>query len=342
MLARKKKVTLSDVAGAVGVSRALVGKVLGGGNSNIRVSEETARMIREAAERLHYQPNLSARMLTGQSSHLIGILIDAQPPPVTFRTLAFIDKYAAANGYRLLIGEAHNSIDSLYHHYSNFMQYNVDGVICLAHDYPGQEEKLQELFRDAENIVFVEKPVLPNACCVEIDRAAAVEELTSLLLRTRKRIGIIMEDPSYHSIRQRKEGYCRAMRKAGLEKLWIHFLPDEQVGLEELMHRAITEFVLPEQLEALIAPNDLAASYLMRELMRRGLRIPDDIAVAGFDNEPFSGSLYPSLTTIDDNNEEIGKYAFDLLLEQLNEKKTSVHHKHSVCVVPRIVWRESI
>ena len=98
MLARKKKVTLSDVAGAVGVSRALVGKVLGGGNSNIRVSEETARMIREAAERLHYQPNLSARMLTGQSSHLIGILIDAQPPPVTFRTLAFIDKYAAANG----------------------------------------------------------------------------------------------------------------------------------------------------------------------------------------------------------------------------------------------------
>ena len=108
------------------------------------------------------------------------------------------------------------------------------------------------------------------------------------------------------------------------------------------MHRAITEFVLPEQLDALIAPNDLAASYLMRELMRRGLRIPDDIAVAGFDNEPFSGSLNPSLTTIDDNNEEIGKYAFDLLLEQLNEKKTSVHHKHSVCVVPRIVWRESI
>ena len=126
-------------------------------------------------------------------------------------------------------------------------------------------------------------------------------------------------------------------------------LDAEKVAQYEALEQKINEIESVEeigscitQLDALIAPNDLAASYLMRELMRRGLRIPDDIAVAGFDNEPFSGSLYPSLTTIDDNNEEIGKYAFDLLLEQLNEKKTSVHHKHSVCVVPRIVWRESI
>ena len=337
MLARKKKVTLSDVAGAVGVSRALVGKVLGGGNSNIRVSEETARMIREAAERLHYQPNLSARMLTGQSSHLIGILIDAQPPPVTFRTLAFIDKLAAENGYRLLIGEAHDSIDSLYHHYSNFMQYNVDGVICLAHDYPGQEEKLQELFLNAENIVFIEKTILPNVSCVEIDRPAAVEELTSLLLQTRKRVGIVLEDPVYRSVRQRKEGFCRAMEKAGVSEPLIYFLPKPARSMEEWMCCAIEEFILPARLDAVIAPNDLAASYLMRNLQMRGRRIPS----AGFDNEPFSGSLYPSLTTIDDNNELIARYAFELLLEQLNGK-TPARESKTVCVTPRIVRRESI
>ena len=87
MIARKQHVTLSDVAREVGVSRALVGKVLGSCSGNIRVSAETARMIREAAERLHYQPNLSARVLTGQKSGLIGVLIDAQPPAVTFPTL---------------------------------------------------------------------------------------------------------------------------------------------------------------------------------------------------------------------------------------------------------------
>ena len=221
------------------------------------------------------------------------------------------------------------------------MQYNVDGVICLAHDYPGQEEKLQELFLNAENIVFIEKTVLPNVSCVEIDRPAAVEELASLLLQTRKRVGIVLEDPIYRSVRQRREGFCRAMEKAGVSEPLIYFLPKPVRSMDEWMCCAIEEFILPARLDAVIAPNDLAASYLMRNLQMRGRRIPADIAVAGFDNEPFSGSLYPSLTTIDDNNELIARYAFELLLEQLNGKNPARQPK-TVCVTPRIVRRESI
>ena len=104
---------------------------------------------------------------------------------------------------------------------------------------------------------------------------------------------------------------------------------------------AIEEFNLPARLDELIAPNDLAASYLLRNLQKRGLQIPADIAVAGFDNDPFAGSLYPSLTTIDDNNELIARYAFELLLEQLTGK-TPARESKTVCVTPRIVRRESI
>lgn len=340
MIARKQHVTLSDVAREVGVSRALVGKVLGSCSGNIRVSAETARMIREAAQRLHYQPNLSARVLTGQRSGLIGVLIDAQPPPVTFRTLAFIDQYAAANGYRLLIGEAHDSVDSLYRHYSNFIQYNVDGVICMAHDYPGQEVKLRELFRSTESIVFIEKTILENVNCVEVDRSAAVEALTTLLLETRKRVGIVLEDPMYRSVRQRQEGYCRALSLAGRESEALTCcLPETDVSLEEKMFRAVEQFILPERLDAVIAPNDLAASHIMRNLLRRGIRVPEEIAVAGYDNEPFAESLYPSLTTIDDRNEEVGRCAVQLLLEQLSAKDSV---PRTVRVVPCVIRRESI
>lgn len=339
MIARKQHVTLSDVAREVGVSRALVGKVLGSCSGNIRVSAETARMIREAAERLHYQPNLSARVLTGQKSGLIGVLIDAQPPAVTFRTLAYIDQYATENGYRLLIGEAHDSIDSLYHHYSNFMQYNVDGVICMAHDYPGQEAKLRELFRNAENIVFVEKTILENVCCVEVDRVAAVEALTSLLLETRKRVGIVLENPVYRSVRQRQEGYHRALERAGREDASLVYYPaDEETSLEETMRLAVEKFILPEKLDAVIAPNDLAASHIIRELWQRGIRIPEQIAVAGYDNDPFAESLYPSLTTIDDRNEEIGRHAVELLLELFSVKEPA---SRTIRVTPCVVRRES-
>lgn len=340
MIARKQHVTLSDVAREVGVSRALVGKVLGSCSGNIRVSAETARMIREAAQRLHYQPNLSARVLTGQKSGLIGVLIDAQPPAVTFRTLAYIDQYVTENGYRLLIGEAHDSIDSLYRHYTNFMQYNVDGVICMAHDYPGQETKLRELFRATENLVFIEKTILENVSCIEVDRVAAVESLTELLLETRKRVGIVLEDPMYRSVRQRQEGYFRALARAGRDgEVLTCFLPDQDVSLEEKMFRAVEEFIIPERLDAVIAPNDLAASHIMRNLCRRGIRIPEEIAVAGYDNDPFAESLYPSLTTVDDRNEEIGRCAVQLLLEQLSMKEFV---PRTVRVTPCVVRRESI
>lgn len=339
MIARKQHVTLSDVAREVGVSRALVGKVLGSCSGNIRVSAETARMIREAAQRLHYQPNLSARVLSGQRSGLIGVLIDAQPPPVTFRTLAYIDQYATENGYRLLIGEAHDSIDSLYRHYTNFMQYNVDGVICMAHDYPGQEVKLRELFRNAENIVFVEKTILENVCCVEVDRVAAVEALTSLLLETRKRVGIVLENPVYRSVRQRQEGYHRALARAGRENEALTcYLSDEVASPDEQMGRVVEEFILPERLDAVIAPNDLAASHIVRNLLRRGIRIPEEVAVAGYDNDPFSESIYPSLTTIDDRNEEIGRHAVELLLELFSVKEPA---SRTIRVTPCVVRRES-
>lgn len=345
MLARKKNVTLADVACAVGVSRALAGKVLGsGGAGNIRVSAETAQMIREAAQRLNYRPNLSARVLTGQRSRLIGVLIDALPPAVTFRTLAAIDKYATANGYRLLIGEAHDNVASLYLHYSNFMQYNVDGVICLAHDYPGQEAALRDLFHNAGNIVFIEKPLLDDVSYVEVDRAAAVEALTSLLLGTRKRIGIVMEDPAYRSVRQRQEGYCRALENAGHGKMepLVYFMPQGNISLTLKVEQVMEEFVLPEHLDAVIAPNDLTASHLMRALQQRGIRIPAEVAVAGFDNDSFSESLYPSLTTIDDNNGLIGKYAVDLLLEQVEQGKTPGKGARTARVTPCIIRRESI
>ena len=340
MITRKKHVTLTDVAREVGVSRALVGKVLGSCSGNIRVSAETARIIREAAQRLHYQPNLSARALTGQKSGLIGVLIDAQPPAVTFRTLAFIDKYATENGYRLLIGEAHNSIDSLYHHYSNFMQYNVDGVICRAHDYPGQEEKLRELFRNTGNIVFIEKTILENVSCIEIDRVAAVEALAALLLETRKRVGIVLENPLYCSVRQRREGYYRALGRVGKEENGLtYYVPDAKISQEEMMVRVVEEFIVPEKLDAVIAPNDLAASHIMRNLLRRGIQIPKEIAVAGYDNEPFAKSLYPSLTTIDDRNEEVGRCAIQLLLELLSAKNPV---PQAVRITPCVIRRESI
>ena len=338
---KKRNVTLADIAREVGVSQALVGKVLGSCSGNIRVSKKTAAIIEETAKRLNYRPNLSARILSGQKSKLLGVLIDTQPPPARFRTLAYIDKYAVAKGYRILIGEAHDSIDSLYQHYQNFMQYNADGVICLAHDYPDQAERLRELFQSVNNIVFIEKPALDNTIWVDVDREQATFELTTLLLEQRKRVGLIAENPAYYTIQQRLAGYKRAFQEHGVKPnpSLIHMIQNKEKSLEERMLRIAEEFVLPARLDAVIAPNDLSAAYLMRALLKHNIRIPEKIAVAGFDNEPFAESLYPSLTSIDDNNEQIGKAAVQLLLERLGTAPAS--SPKSIRIIPRVIRRES-
>ena len=140
------------------------------------------------------------------------------------------------------------------------------------------------------------------------------------------------------------EAARRALENAGHGKMepLVYFMPQGNASLTLKVEQVMEEFVLPEQLDAVIAPNDLVASHLMRSLQQRGIRIPAEVAVAGFDNDSFSESLYPSLTTIDDNNDLIGKYAVDLLLEQVEQGRTPGKGARTAHVTPCIIRRESI
>lgn len=108
---------------------------------------------------------------------------------------------------------------------------------------------------------------------------------------------------------------------------------------EAAMERVVEKFILPARLDAVIAPNDITAAYMMRALLARGVRIPDDVALVGTDNEPFSGALTPGLTTIDDNSELIARYAVEMLLEDPDADGPRV--VKTVKVTPRVVVRES-
>ena len=335
MLARKKNVTLSDVAGAVGVSRALAGKVLGGGgNSNIRVSEETARMIREAAQRLHYRPNLSARMLTGQSSRLIGILIDAQPPAVTFRTLAFIDKYAAENGYRLLIAEAHANAEKQLLNYRTLLQYGVDGVICHANS-------VHESLQQEKNVVLYGAEPFDGIPSVYYDIEAGYREaLAQFEAEGRKFPALALFSETRHdSVRARHRAFRHLEKKFSgglhiLEKRENASGDDFRPVVEQLVEQKI----LPQKIDALILQNDQLALALLFELQRRGIRVPEEIALVGQDNSAFCCCARPALSTIDSNLDGLGNAVMELMLERLEHPKRSIR---SIGVSTWLVKRET-
>ena len=211
-------VRLRDIAEKLGISESLVSKVLSGKLGSTAVTEEKAELIRLTASEMGYTPNLNARSLAGKPSRIIGILIDSTAPPVTFRVLAAIERIASAQGYRCMIGEAHDSLGNLRENVDIFMQYGVDGIISLAHEYPGKKTEFLRLFADYLNrIVFVAEPPYRDAAFVNIDLASPVREAVRHLYdRGGAPDRVYTERRNWTSLRQRQEGYV-----AGNERTWF-------------------------------------------------------------------------------------------------------------------------
>ncbi len=339
-------VRLRDIAEKLGISESLVSKVLSGKLGNTAVTEEKAELIRRTASEMGYTPNLNARSLAGKPSRIIGILIDSDAPPVIFRVLAAIERIASAQGYRCMIGEAHNSLGNLRENVDIFMQYGVDGIISLAHEYPGKKTEFLRLFSDYLNrMVFVAEPPYRAAAYVNIDLASPVREaVRHLYERGARRIAFIRGKRNWASLRQRQEGYVAGMKKLGFREgeLLIHTYSEEILEVDspwELFERQIVRYVLENKVDGVVGLNDFLAHRLVFVLAERGVRCPEDVRIVGTDNEPFTRYMIPPLTTIDSKTQEQAEAVLELLLEQLSAPGKAV--PRSRIIIPELVLRKS-
>lgn len=330
MLEEKRNVRMIDIAQEVGVSKSAVARVLtNGGVNSIRVSEETRRKIQEVAKRLNYTPNTAARALAGKGSMVIGVLIDSCAPRSIYQILSVIEEKAAESGYRLMIGQSHDNVDNMFECYRNFIRHKIDGVICLAHEYPGSEKKIRSYFDKRQNLVFIGKPCLDCRSYIEINRQNGIRQAVSHLVKEGyRRIGLLIFPFSHNSLQQRQDGYREGIGDSGLT-----FNPDfismvqqypDAASIRAQMKDYVDSEILPKRLDAVIAVNDIYASHLLRELLTRGIKVPQEIAIVGHDNDDFTEFSYPTLTTIDQSPRAVGEAAFHMLLTGLEQPGRSV------------------
>ncbi len=339
-------VRLRDIANKLGISESLVSKVLSGKLGSTAVTEEKAELIRRTAGEMGYAPNLNARSLAGKPSRIIGILIDSTAPPVFFRTLAAIERIASGHGYRCMIGEAHDSLENLRGNVDIFMQYGVDGIISLAHGYPGRKTEFIRLFADyLDRMVFVGKPPHPDVAYVEIDRASAVKEAVRHLYDCgARRIAFIRGRRNWASLRQRQEGYIAGMKSLGFEeKDWRIYHYSEEImtadAPRESFKKQIVRYILETRADGVVGLNDFIAHRLIFELAERGVRCPEDVRIVGSDNEPFTRYTIPPLTTIDSKTELQAEAVLELLLEQLSAPGKTVPRRK--IITPELILRKS-
>ncbi|CAN4280533.1 LacI family DNA-binding transcriptional regulator [Pseudoxanthomonas sp. LjRoot125] len=325
---------IEDVAAAAGVSMKTVSRVL---NNEPNVRDEMRQRVMKAVEQLQYRPNLSARSLAGQRSYVIALVYNNPSRNYLMEIQSGMLEACRDNHYNLVLAPVG----------SPKQRKAEDLKVVFEHFAPDGVVLIPPLTDDPAVLEFLERHDVPFACIapkhpqdrigVSMDETAAVLELMAgLVAQGHRRIAHIKGPPAHGACQWRFKGYREALRKAGLdfdEDLVVQGAFSYESGIEAGNH--LLDLKRPPT--AIFAANDDMAAGVIRAACERGLAVPRDISVCGFDDTPIARHIYPALTTVRQPTSEMGRLATLQLLARIRTSEAGgmVHVEHEV------VFRES-
>ncbi len=327
--------TIREVAASARVSVATVSRVVSG--SPHRVSAETRRRVLAAVARLHYHPNLVARGLKKRITHTIGLIVPDISNPFFPAIARGIEDVASRAGLAVLLCNTYEDLAKESSYLTLLSKRMVDGLIFAT--VGANTEHLRMLRRQRVPVVLIARaPVDVEIDAVLVDNRRGAREATEHLLRLgHRRIAFIGGPATVSSATERLAGYRDAMDAAGVRvdsALVIDggFRADGgAAAVAGLLRREIS-------FTAILAGNDLMAIGAMEELRRHGRRLPEDVAVVGFDDITFASLVEPPLTTVAQPKYRMGCLAMERLLELIGG---GGHRPRRLVLEPQLVIRRS-
>jgi LacI family transcriptional regulator len=329
---KQRPATIKDVAHHAGVSIATVSRVV---NGVATVDAALAERVRAACTALHYQPNRAARALAGHHSAIIGLLVTDLQNPFFMEIVRGVEDVVQRNGYLLVLGNSSEDPGKERQYIEVLCAEPVAGAIVV----PTRERQpaLQLLRERGIPVVAVDRRVRDRSVdAVLIDNVgAAAEAVAHLIANGYRRIGLITGPETTTTARERLMGYRQALQAAGIAQdpaLERHGPFTEHSGrrlAEELLD-------LDQRVEALFTANNRLTKGALEALHARGLRVPDDVAVVGFDEVPWAvpGSL--ALTTVTQPAYELASTAALRLIQRLQYRGSLVRQEiilaHQLCI----------
>jgi len=318
-------ITIKDVARAAEVSVATVSRVQ---NGSTRVRAETARRVQETALRLGYVPHGGARSLSTSRTHTIGVLLPDLYGEFFSEVIRGIDQAAQHQGYHLLVSSSHDGRPALEAALRS-MRGRVDGLIVM---WPEMDTDIAVRNLPAGfPVVLLNSPASADAFDVimiaNFDGARAM--VCHLLDLGHKRIAIIKGAEGNVDAAERLRGYRAALAEAGV-------VPSPELEVagdfnEESGFRATGELIhCKARPSAIFAANDAMAIGALSALREAGLRVPADVALAGFDDIPMARYMDPALSTVHVDISALGEHATLRLLAAVRDKDRHVHRAETL------------
>lgn len=326
--------SIKDVASRAGVSVATVSRVL---NDHPAVRPDTRTRVLEAVAELGYRPNGVARSLRTDQTRTLGLVISDVLNPFFTELARSVEDEARALGYSVIIGNADERPEQQDHHIRTLLDRRIDGLLVSPTD--GGSPLIMDAVLAGTPMVFVDRwiPGIGNDVpVVRTDGCDAVRDLVAHLHALgHRRLAIISGPAATTTGRERVKAFRDALEAFGLA------LPDDYIGQGDFQadsgRRATARFLdLPVPPDAVFAADNLMALGAMDEIRARGLRVPEDIALAAFDDIPWFLHTDPPITAISQPTGELGRAAVRSLIDRVEGRPAP-----SVTVSARLVVRRS-
>lgn len=323
---RKKKVSnmpnVTQVANLAGVSTATVSRVLADAGG---VSQELINRVNEAIKELDYRPNHLARGLRKLVSQTVGVIISDIENPFFTSVIRGIEKTFVEAGYSILLCNSDEDPNRERAQLSTLRSEGVAGIILTSTNL--DIDFCRTLIKSGIQLVAIDR--VPAQQCMDVvtvtNQQGAYEATSYLAKMGHSRIGLISGPIQVSTSRERLDGYKDAIRFYGLElsSELVVYSDFRQLGGYKAMQTLLD---LPSPPTALMVSNNLMTLGALQAIHERNLKIPDQIAIIGFDDMPWSTSLQPPLTTVAQPTFDLGTTAARLLLDRFQNPKQPFRH----------------
>jgi LacI family transcriptional regulator len=330
--------TIQDIARELNITASTVSRAL---QDHPRISDGTKKAVLKTAKRLNYQPNHIAAALRNGKSKIIGIIVPTTDRNFFATIIRGIEEVANKSKYNVMICQSHDDYDKEVSTVEALLNARVDGIIASYGKGTGNFDHFMKVKKKGIPLVLFDRAHYPlDVSHVVIDDyLASFNAVEHLIQQGCKRIAHFTATTRKISIfKERIRGYKEALEHNGIAfdpELIIEGnleLEDGREGMQKLL-------ALSDPPDAVFSASAYSAIGAIQVLKEKGIRIPEQVAIVGFSNEPFTSFSDPPLTTIDQQSMRIGKTTAEIFLEQIASNGT--YEPKRVVLTPELIIRQS-
>jgi LacI family transcriptional regulator len=337
-MSKVQEITIYDLAKELKVSVATISRAL---NNDPAVTTATRQRVSELAEKRGYRTNTLARGLRSQSTKTIGVIVPRLNSYFTSTVITGMQGIAYEEGYSLVVLQSFESKQKEIDGAKCLFRNRVDGLlVSLSYETDNLDHFQSFIQKDIPVILFDRGERGNSLTNVFIDNKKAAYEVTKHLLEQGcKRIAHITANSGLHVYADRYEGYKKALTEAGMTVKDKYVIKGD-LGMEAGTATAHAILKMKQRPDAIFVANDNCAVGCIKALKQHGIRVPTDIAVAGFNNDPISIVIEPNLTTVDYQGHHMGEVAVTHLIDKL-KGRTATESNSAILLPSSLIIRES-